>query len=99
MTHALISGRIAAECLHRALSAQAGSEELSRYAHEREQAVRDIRGFTRLTSYMMGSELGRLTLPLVAKLGMAGMISNAAHSPTERRLVGSVIRTAGVRSS
>ena len=97
MTHALISGRLAAECLHRALSAQAGGEELSRYAHEREQAVRDIRGFTRLTSYMIGSEFGRLTLPLAAKLGMAGMISRAAHTPKDRPLVRSVIRSVGVR--
>jgi len=99
MTHALISGRIAAECVCRALSRQTRGDELSRYAHEREQVVRDIRGFTRLTSYMIGSELGRFTLPLAARLGMAGMVSRAAHTPTESRLVGSVIRTVGVRSS
>jgi flavin-dependent dehydrogenase len=97
MTHALISGRIAAECVCRALSAQARGDELSRYAEEREREVRDIRGFTRLTSYMMGSEFGRLTLPLAAKLGMAEMISHAAHKPKERPLVGSVIRTVGAR--
>jgi len=96
MTHALISGRIAAECVNRARASSAPSRELARYTDEREQAIRDLRGFTRLTSYMMGSELGRRALPLAAKLGVAGMISQAAHMPQERPFIGSVIRTVGV---
>ncbi len=96
MTHALISGRIAAECVSRAISSSEPARELARYAYEREQAVRDLRGFTRLTSYMMSSELGRRTLPIAAKLGVAGVISDAAHMPHERPFIGSVIRTVGV---
>jgi flavin-dependent dehydrogenase len=96
MTHALISGRIAAECVSRAVSSREPARELAHYEYEREQAVRDIRGFTRLTSYMMSSELGRRTLPLAAKLGIAERISHAAHMPHERPFIGSVIRTVGV---
>ncbi len=95
MTHALLSGRIAAECVERALGGTSLEGELHRYALERENAVRDMRGFTRMTVMMMGSTLGRTVLPAAARIGLMSLFSHAAHAPSRGSLVGRVLRFFG----
>jgi flavin-dependent dehydrogenase len=95
MTHALISGRIAGECVERALGGASVAEELRRYALEREKAARDMRGFTRMTVVMMGSAMGRAVLPTAARLGVLSLVSQAAHAPSRGSLVERILRCFG----
>lgn len=96
MTHALLSGRIAAECIGRVLQGAEPESEVRRYAREREEAVRDMRGFTRMTALMMGSGLGRTVLPLAARAGVVGMFSHAAHSAKSGSFAKTLIRSVGM---
>jgi len=88
MTHALLSGRIAAK--HLATVALGGELDAAalRYDQERAQQVQDIRGFTRLTSFMMGNAVGRLSFPLAVRSGLAERASRSVHGRAE----GSVLR-------
>ena len=82
MTHATLSGRLAAEHILKAESNSSRDKALQDYSVARERIVRPIRGFTRLTSIMMSSRLGRIGLPIAASTGVAGMVSHAVHSTT-----------------
>ena len=97
MTHALLSGRIAAECVSRALGSDDREGEVRRYAREREEAVRDMRGFTRMTALMLGSGLGRTVLPLAARARVVQMFSHAVHRPRHLPIVDRLNSIAGVR--
>ena len=83
MTHAVLSGRLAASHITRAFSSSPVATELAAYARARHQQVRDIRGFTRLTSATMSHPAGRFCLPLLVSSGLAESASDAAHSPTK----------------
>jgi flavin-dependent dehydrogenase len=98
MTHALLSGRLAGHHIARALASSSRDEELVAYARARDLQARSMRGYTRLTSFMMGTKVGRLGLPLAASTGLACMVSQAAHSSRApfpvKRLVSLVGRSA-----
>jgi len=80
MTHALLSGRLAAQSIIEGRGLTDHSTALARYEREREARVRDVRGFTRLTSLTMGHGLGRKSLPLLVGTGLAALVSEAVHS-------------------
>lgn len=80
MTHAFLSGRLAAEHLLRALSSSDVARELSVYERRREEVARDMRGFTRLTAATMTSGAGRLSLPLLVSSGLAARVTEAGHT-------------------
>lgn len=91
MAHALITGRLAAQCIMRGLSDLDLERAALAYEVEREQRVRDVRGFTRLTSATMTSGIGRMSLPLLVSTGLAARVSSSVHdthgADTVRRLV------------
>lgn len=95
MTHALLSGRLAAHHIIQALKSSRREDELLAYARVRELEARGMRGYTRLTSLMMGTSMGRIALPLAASSGLAGMVSRAANSTTGPRPVRTVISLVG----
>ena len=95
MTHATLSGRLAAEHILKAESNSSRDRALQDYSAARERIVRPIRGFTRLTSTMMSSRLGRIGFPIAAKTGVAGMISHAVHSRTSGEPLRSLLSLVG----
>jgi flavin-dependent dehydrogenase len=95
MTHAILSGRLAAEHILKAAAMGCRDKALQEYAEARERIVSPLRGFTRLTSTMMRSRLGRLGLPVAVKTGIAGLVSHAAHSTTSGKPLRSLLALAG----
>ena len=81
MTHALFSGRLVSEYILEALGCTDPHVSLGRYERIRETKVRDVRGFTRITTTTMGSRLGRMSLPFLVSSGLAGTVSDSVHSP------------------
>jgi flavin-dependent dehydrogenase len=95
MTHATLSGRLAAEHILKAQSNSSRDGALQDYSAAREHIARPIRGFTRLTSTMMSSRLGRIGFPIAAKTGVAGMVSHAVHSTTNGEPLRSLLSLVG----
>lgn len=95
MTHATLSGRLAAEHILKAESNSSRDRALQDYSAAREHIARPIRGFTRLTSTMMSSRLGRIGFPIAAKTGVAGMVSHAVHSTTNGEPLRSLLSLVG----
>ena len=85
MTHALVSARLAAHHIANAISHADISGELNAYDRSRNRVMRDVRGFTRLTSMTTGSALGRMCLPFLVSSGLASTVSRSVHSPSEYR--------------
>jgi flavin-dependent dehydrogenase len=98
MAHALISGRLAAQCVTRGLGELDPAAALRAYEVEREDRVRDVRGFTRLTSATMTSGLGRMSLPLLVSTGLAARVSRSVHAAHEPDVVRHVVSLLGGRS-
>jgi flavin-dependent dehydrogenase len=80
MAHALITGRLAARCIVRGLSDLDPGRAVHLYAQEREERVRDVRGFARLTFATMASGLGRMSLPFLVSTGLAARVSESVHA-------------------
>lgn len=97
MTHALLSGRLAGEHLAKAISSSSSrDEELQAYAKRRKRVTRDIRGFTRLTSFMMSTKMGRMGLPLAAGTGLANVVSRSAHDTADNNPLKKILAIAGL---
>jgi flavin-dependent dehydrogenase len=100
MAHALLTGRLAAQCVTRGLGDLDPAAALGAYEVEREGRVRDVRGFTRLTSATMTSGIGRMSLPLLISTGLAARVSksvHAAHGPDALRHLVSLLGGRGRR--
>jgi 2-polyprenyl-6-methoxyphenol hydroxylase-like FAD-dependent oxidoreductase len=82
MTHALISGNLAAQRILRALSSSDIPTELNAYEQERRSRLYDVRGFTRLTSATFTNGIGRAVLPFLVSSGLAALVSDSVHSHT-----------------
>lgn len=95
MTHAIVSGRLAARHITRALDHSNIATELSAYERCREHSMRDIRGFTRLTSMATGSSVGRMCLPFLVSSGLVATVSHSVHSPHEHRRVRRLVSLLG----
>ena len=95
MAHALISGRLAAWCLLRGLKETNPSEAARMYALEREERIRDVRGFARLTSATMTSGVGRMSLPFIVSTGLAARVSHSVHAVHTGGAVRSVVSLLG----
>lgn len=98
MAHALISGRVAALCLLRGLEETSPSEAARVYALEREEKIRDVRGFARLTSATMTSGVGRMSLPFIVSTGLAARVSHSVHAAHAGGAVRSVVSLLGGRA-
>lgn len=97
MAHALITGRLAAQCVTRGLGTLNPAAALRAYEVEREHRVRDVRGFTRLTSATMTSGLGRMSLPLLVSTGLAARVSRSVHAASGPDPVRRVVSLLGGR--
>ncbi len=97
VAHALLTGRLAAQCVTRGLGDLNPAAVLRAYAVEREGRVRDVRGFTRLTSATMTSGLGRMSLPLLISTGLAARVSRSVHAAHEADAVRRVVSLLGGR--
>jgi len=97
MAHALITGRLAAQCIVRGLSDLDPARALHLYERERESRVRDVRGFARLTSAAMTSEIGRMSLPFLVSTGLAARVSESVHAAHNRDAVRGLVSLLGGR--
>jgi flavin-dependent dehydrogenase len=98
MAHALISGRLAAQCIVRGIAETSPSEAARAYALEREERIRDVRGFARLTSATMTSGVGRMSLPILVSTGLAARVSHSVHTAHTGSAVRSVVSLLGGRA-
>jgi flavin-dependent dehydrogenase len=98
MAHALLTGRLAAQCVTRGLGELAPDAVLRAYELEREDRIRDVRGFTRLTSATMTSGIGRMSLPLLVSTGLAARVSSSVHDTHGPDLVRRLVSLLGGRS-
>ncbi|MEY4669953.1 MAG: hypothetical protein RL518_2652 [Pseudomonadota bacterium] len=80
MAHALLTGRLAARCVVRGLADLDPVRAAHVYATEREEQIRDVRGFARLTSVTMTSGIGRMSLPFLVSSGLAARVSGSIHA-------------------
>lgn len=80
MAHALMSGRSAGRAVARALASGEREAALASHVEEQESAARLMRGFTRVTSWMLGTRAGRAVIPVAVSSGLASRVSHAAHS-------------------
>lgn len=97
MAHALISGRLAAQCILRGLRETSPLDAAQVYALRREERIRDVRGFARLTAATMTSGVGRMSLPIVVSTGLAARVSHSVHSAHAGGAVRSVVSILGGR--
>jgi flavin-dependent dehydrogenase len=98
MAHALISGRLAALCLLRGLEGASPLDAAHDYAARREDGIRDVRGFARLTSATMTSGVGRMSLPFIVSTGLAARFSDCVHSAHTEGAVRGLVSLLGVRA-
>jgi flavin-dependent dehydrogenase len=98
MAHALISGRLAAACLVRGLGYTSPFDAIHAYAEEREERIRDVRGFARLTSATMTSGVGRMSLPFIVSTGIAARVSESVHAARAGGAVRSLVSLLGGRT-
>ena len=99
MTHALLSGRLAGACVLDGLGRTDLSTALLNYERAREARVRDVRGFTRLTSLTMVSRAGRMSLPALVSTGLAGMVSESVHGCRHNSAVRGLVTLLGFNGS
>jgi flavin-dependent dehydrogenase len=99
MTHAVISGRAAADQIALALRGGESLTALRSYASQRETAVRGLRGFTHLTGLSLGTWGGRRLLPLLVRSGLAAQASQVVHHGKEGSWVARLLNVAGVLSA
>ena len=97
MSHALISGRLAAHCILRGLKGSSPLDAARAYALKREESIRDVRGFARLTSATMTSGWGRMSLPIIVSTGLAARVSYSVHAAHAGGAVRSVVSLLGGR--
>jgi len=97
MAHALITGRLAAQCVARGLGELNPDAGLRAYEVELEDRVRDVRGFTRLTSATMTSGIGRMSLPFLISTGLAARVSRSVHAAHEPDAVRHLVSLLGGR--
>jgi flavin-dependent dehydrogenase len=95
MTHAVISARLAAHQIYSAIASSDPRVARSVYEVQRERAVRDVRGFTRITSMTLCSHVGRRCLPALVKSGVVEQFSHAIHDPRPRSRLSRVMSLAG----
>lgn len=96
MAHALITGRLAAQCVVMELDP---SRAVHTYAVERERRIRDVRGFARITSATMTSGVGRLSLPFLVSSGLAARVSESIHAADRGHVIRSFVSLIGGRRS
>lgn len=84
MTHAIISGRLAGDAVARALRIGESTAASAWYQREHAAVVRAMRGFTRMTGWMLASAAGQVALPLAVSSGLARRVSHAAHGEGTR---------------
>lgn len=97
MAHAVLTGRLAAQHIVKSLGSSEPARELAAYEREREERIRDVRGFTRLTAATMTSGVGRMSLPLLVSTGLAARVSEAVHSVNGQRSVRRLVSFVGLR--
>lgn len=97
MAHALITGRLAARCIVRSLGETDPTRAVHAYALEREERIRDVRGFARLTSATMTSGIGRMSLPFLVSTGLAARVSESVHAAHNRDAVRGLVSLLGGR--
>jgi menaquinone-9 beta-reductase len=97
MAHALLTGRLAAQCVSRGLGELDPAAAIRAYEVEREDRVRDVRGFTRLTSATMTSGIGRMSLPFLISTGLAARVSRSVHATHEPDAVRHLVALLGGR--
>lgn len=81
MSHAVESGRLAAAALTRGLESGDLFGAAQWYEAAQRRAAKEMRGFTRMTAWMLGTGPGRAVMPLALASGVAKGFSRAAHSP------------------
>jgi len=79
MSHAAESGRLAAAAVARGLTRGDLSEAARWYELAQLSMAREMRGFTRMTSWMLGTASGRVLMPWAVASGVARRLSSAAH--------------------
>ncbi len=79
MSHAVESGRLAAAAVVRGLTQGDLSGAAQWYEVAQRSMAREMRGFTRMTSWMLGTASGRVLMPWAVALGIAKRLSSAAH--------------------
>ena len=86
MTHAVQSARIAAECFEQLLLGRCSkSVAAAEYERRRAVAARPLRGFTRLTYFLLVSASEYRLSTLVAKTPAAKYLSRAVHHTNSAR--------------
>ena len=81
MAHAVETGLMAARAVRECLESGDIPAAARWYDRAQQRAAREMRGFTRLTSWMLGTGAGRAVMPCAVASGVATRISHAAHSP------------------
>ncbi len=79
MSHAVESGRLAAAAVVRGLTTGGFSEAAQWYESAQRSMAQEMRGFTRMTSWMLGTASGRVLMPWAVASGIAQRLSSAAH--------------------
>ena len=97
MAHALFTGRLAARCVVQGLGESDPTRAVHAYAVEREERIRDVRGFARLTSATMTSGIGRMSLPLLVSTGLAARVSESVHATRHGGAVRQLVSLIGGR--
>jgi len=97
MAHALITGRLAAQCIVRGLGEFNPGLGVHSYEVEREERIRDVRGFARLTSATMTSGVGRMSLSFLVSTGLAARVSESIHAAHRGDVIRGLVSLIGGR--
>ena len=92
MSHALLCSSLAADALIDVLNRKmSADEEFSRYAQRREQAVRPIRGFTRMTYYLLKQWASTPLGLWLSRSPLPAMLANAVLLSKDERTLGAAL--------
>ena len=80
MTHAILSGRLAAQSVARAVGGSQLSCECRAYERNRYESARVFRGFTRATKLALTTSIGSSMMPFFVRTGMASRMASAVHA-------------------
>lgn len=95
MTHAVLTGALAADAVTAIFRGGDREEALEEYRRGQAAAAQEMRGFTRMTSWMLGSPVGRVLMPLAVSSGVARCVADAAHGVSPHSGWGRLVRAVG----